>query len=55
MRGYGGINQIATQRPEPRERAVFVRAGELGKADDVGGEDRGCRGSRGSLSEGSIR
>ena len=34
------IDEIAAQRPKPRERALFVGAGEAAVADDVGGEDR---------------
>ena len=41
VNGDGGIDQIAAQRPEPREGAVLVGAGETRKADHVGGEDRG--------------
>ena len=34
-----GINQIAAQPPEPRERALLVRAGEPAIADHVGNQD----------------
>ena len=40
MRGDGGIDQIAAQPPEPRQRAILVRAGEPAVADDVGDQDR---------------
>ena len=40
MRGDGGIDQIAAQPPEPRQRAILVRAGEPAIADDVGDQDR---------------
>ena len=40
MRGDGGIDQIAAQRPEPRERALLVGAGEPAVADDIGDQDR---------------
>ena len=36
MRADGGINQIAAQPPEPRQRAVLVRARETAIADDIG-------------------
>ncbi len=35
-----GINQIAAQRPEPRERSLLVGAGEPAVADDIGDQDR---------------
>jgi hypothetical protein len=34
------IDQIAAQRPEPRQRAIVVRAGEPAVADHVGDQDR---------------
>ena len=40
MRGDGGIDQVAAQPPEPRQRAIFVRAGEPAVADDVRDQDR---------------
>ena len=40
MHGDGRIDQVAAQRPEPRQRAILVRAGEPAEADDVGGQDR---------------
>ena len=40
MRGDGGIDQIAAQPPQPRERAILVRAGEPAVADDIGDQDR---------------
>ena len=40
MRGDGRINQIAAQRPEPRQRSLLVRAGEPAVADDIGDQDR---------------
>ena len=40
MRGDGGIDQIAAQRPQPRQRAILVRAREPAVADDVGDQDR---------------
>ena len=40
MRGDGGVDQIATQPPQPRQRAILVRAREPAVADHVGGEDR---------------
>ena len=41
MHGDGRVDEVAAQRPEPRERALLVRAGEPAVADHVGGEDRG--------------
>jgi hypothetical protein len=35
------VDQIAAQRAQTGECAVFVRAGEPAEADDVGSEDRG--------------
>ena len=40
MHGDGGIDQIAAQRPQPRQDAILVRAGEPAVADDVGRQDR---------------
>ena len=40
MHGDGRVDEVAAQRPQPRERAVLVRAGEPAVADDVGGQDR---------------
>ena len=40
VHGDGGIDQIAAQRPEPRERPLLVGAGEPRKADDVGSQNR---------------
>ena len=33
MHGDGRVDQIAAQRPQPRQDAIFVRAGEPGIAD----------------------
>ena len=41
MHGDGGIDQIAAQRPEPRQNAILVRAREPAVADHVGDQD--CR------------
>ena len=40
VNGDGGIDEIAAQSPEPRERPVLVGAREPAEADHVGGEDR---------------
>ena len=40
MRGDGGVDQVAAQAPEARQRAILVRAGEPAVADHVGDEDR---------------
>ena len=39
VHGDGGVDQIAAQRPQPRERAIFVGAGETAESNHVGGED----------------
>ena len=36
-----GIDQIATQRAQPRQRAILVRAGKSAVADDIGRQDSG--------------
>ena len=38
--GYGRIDQIALQRPEPGESPLLIRARKPGIADDVGHQDR---------------
>ena len=40
MNGNGRIDQVAAQRPQTRERAVFIRPGEPAVADHVGDKDR---------------
>ena len=40
MRGYRGIDQIAAQHPEPRQRSLLVRPGEPAVADDISDQDR---------------
>ena len=35
-----GIDQIASQRPEPRERAILIGAVKAAVSDDVGDQDR---------------
>ena len=35
-----GIDQVAAQRPQPRQRAILVGAGEPAVADDIGDQDR---------------
>ena len=40
MRGDGRIDQVAAQRPQPRQRALLVRAGQPAVAGDVGRQDR---------------
>jgi hypothetical protein len=40
VHGGGRIDEVAAQGAQSRERAILVRAGELGKADDVGSKDR---------------
>ena len=41
MHRDGRIDQIAPKGPEPRERAILVRASKQRVADDVGHQDRG--------------
>jgi len=36
-----GIEQIAAQRPEPRQRAILIPAGKSAIADDIGRQDSG--------------
>ena len=45
MHGDGRIDEIAAQRPEPRQRTVLVRPGQPAEADHIGGEDR-CKFAR---------
>jgi hypothetical protein len=40
MQGDGRIDQVAAQRSEPGQRAIFVRAGEPAVADYVRDQDR---------------
>ena len=40
MRVDGGIDQIAAQPPQPRQRAILVRAREPAVADHVRDQDR---------------
>ena len=40
MRGDGRVDQIAAKPSEPRERPLFVGAGEPAIADDVGDQNR---------------
>ena len=41
MHGNRRVDQIAAQRPQPRQRAVLVCSGEPAVADDVRDQDRG--------------
>ena len=40
MHGDGWIDEVAAKRPQPRQRAILVRAGESAVADNVGDQDR---------------
>ena len=40
MHGDGRVDQVAAQRPEPRQNAVLVGSRKPGVADDVGHQDR---------------
>jgi hypothetical protein len=40
MHGDGRIDQIAAQHPKPRQRAIFIRAGEPAVTNNVGHQDR---------------
>ena len=35
VHGDSRIDQIAAQRPQPRQRAILVRAGELAESDHI--------------------
>ncbi len=41
VHGDGRIDQVAAERPQPRQRPVLVGPGEPAIADDVGHQDRG--------------
>ena len=36
----GRINEVAAERPESRERPIFVRPSQPAVSDDIGGQDR---------------
>jgi hypothetical protein len=40
MGGDGGVDEIAAQAPQTRERSLLVGAGEPAVADDVGDQNR---------------
>ena len=40
MDGDGRVDQVAAQRPQPRQRAILVRAGEPAIADHIRSQDR---------------
>ena len=40
VHGDGRINQIAAERPEPRQRAILVRAGKPTVSDHIGRQYR---------------
>ena len=40
MQGDGRIDEVAAQRPEPRQGAILVRAGEPAVADDIRDQNR---------------
>ena len=40
MHGDGRVDQIAAQRPQPRQDAILVRAGEPAVADHIRAKDR---------------
>ena len=41
VHGDGRVDQVAAQRPEPRQNPVLVGSGKPRIADDVGHQDRG--------------
>ena len=41
MHGDGRVDQIAAQRPQPRQNPILVGSGKPRIADDVGHQDRG--------------
>jgi len=40
VNGDRRVDEVASERPEPRQRAILVGAGEPAEADHVGGQDR---------------
>ena len=40
MQGDGRIDQVAVQRPQPRQNAILVRSREPAKADDIRNQNR---------------
>ncbi len=40
MDSDGRVDQIAAERPQPRQNAVLVRSGEPAVADNIGDQDR---------------
>jgi hypothetical protein len=40
MHGDGRVDQIASERPQPRQNPVLVGSGKPRKSDDVGYQDR---------------
>jgi len=41
VHGDGGIDEVAAQRPKPRQDAILVNARQPAESDNVGGKD--CR------------
>jgi hypothetical protein len=41
MHGDRRVDQVAPERPRPRERAILVHASKPAVSDHIGGEDRG--------------
>src|ERR1700720_766346 len=39
MHGNGWVKQVAAQRPEPRQRAVLVRAGQPAEPNNISRQD----------------
>jgi hypothetical protein len=40
MHGYGRVDHVASQRTEPRKRAVLVHARQTAEPDDISRKDR---------------
>ena len=40
MHGYGWVDHVASQRTEPRKRAVLVHARQTAEPDDISRQDR---------------
>ena len=40
MHGDGRVDEVAAQRPEPRQNAILVRSREPAVADDIRDQDR---------------
>ncbi len=39
VHGYGGIDQVAAQRSQPRQRSILISAGKPTESDHIGSQD----------------